>query len=114
MLRPRSKSPVSRIISWAVVATFQSRSVPSAPLDARVRPSEENATRHTRLECPASVACRAPVSVSHSEIVLAKFAVASRRPSGEKATSSSDPVSGAPSVRRTDQVPTSQIRAVRS
>ena len=86
--RPSSTLPGSNCISSRRVSTFQRRTVWSLLPDARVRPSGENTTAWTALECPLSVSRSFPVATSHNCTFPRRLARARVLPSGEKATSS--------------------------
>ena len=73
-----------RVLSNALVAASQMRTVPSLlPLARRV-PSSEKATAKTMLVCPVRVLSDAPVAASQIRIVLSP--IASHVPSGENTT----------------------------
>ncbi len=71
---------------------FQTLVVQSRDEEATNRPSGENATATTDLECPLIVPQAAPVFVSESRTVRSSAAEARQRPSGENATALTEAV----------------------
>ena len=67
-------------------ATSQSLTVRSAPPEASVRPSGENATDRTEPPWPSRLASSFPAATSQSLTCLSYPPDARSRPSGEKAT----------------------------